>query len=83
MTGRAVSWQQQAKCRGADTERWFNIGRAVHATATARALCQGCPVITECLDYALSFPATEDAHGVFGGTTPAAGGAHRPARQTA
>jgi len=35
----------------------------------ARRLCRQCPVRKECLDYALSFPAS-DQHGVWAGLTP-------------
>jgi hypothetical protein len=32
-------------------------------------ICATCPVTTECLNYALSFPQADDMHGVYGGTT--------------
>jgi hypothetical protein len=35
----------------------------------ARRLCRQCPVRKECLEYALSFPAS-DQHGVWAGLTP-------------
>ena len=66
---RPMSWQEQAKCTGADTE-WFypprdeNYGRYVKK---ARSICLDsprCPVIRECLLYSLVMP---DQHGVWGG----------------
>lgn len=35
----------------------------------ARQLCNTCPVRTQCLEYALEFPAA-DMHGVWAGLTP-------------
>lgn len=35
----------------------------------ARRLCRQCPVRKDCLEYALSFPAS-DQHGVWAGLTP-------------
>jgi hypothetical protein len=35
----------------------------------ARRICRSCPVRSECLDYALTYPVT-DLHGVWGGLTP-------------
>ena len=35
----------------------------------ARRICRTCPVRKECLEYALSFPAS-DLHGVWAGLTP-------------
>ena len=64
-----MSWQEHAKCTGADTE-WFypprdeNYGRYVKK---ARSICLDtprCPVIRECLLYSLVMP---DQHGVWGG----------------
>jgi hypothetical protein len=35
----------------------------------ARAICDTCPVTTQCLTYALEFPSA-DMHGVWAGLTP-------------
>jgi WhiB family transcriptional regulator, redox-sensing transcriptional regulator len=44
-------WMAQGNCRGKPTAMWLLVrGDA----ATARALCQQCPVKTECLEYALT-----------------------------
>ena len=58
------SWMASAACSRAGTADWFpGKGRA---PTTARAVCQSCPVQTECLDYALD---DENLAGVWGGTT--------------
>lgn len=37
--------------------------------STARQICRSCPVIEDCLEYALQWPST-DMHGVWAGLTP-------------
>lgn len=37
------------------------------AIATAKALCAQCPVISDCLIYAIT---AREAYGIWGGTTP-------------
>ena len=67
-------WPDQAKCDGQDTETFYpprDSTYSAHADR-ARAICHGdgtpqdprCPVIRECLLYALVMP---DQHGVWGG----------------
>jgi WhiB family redox-sensing transcriptional regulator len=51
-----------------DPELWFPVGRgptAIHQANQAKAWCQTCPIIAECLDRALQTGST----GVWGGTT--------------
>jgi WhiB family redox-sensing transcriptional regulator len=38
----------------------------VPQVAAAKAICRGCPVCAECLDYAMQ---TAQDHGIWGGTT--------------
>lgn len=71
MAARAAigSLWEQAACRTADPELFFPVaavgaGRA--RLARAKAVCAGCPVREQCLDYALQ---TGQTHGVWGGTT--------------
>lgn len=55
-------WQRDAACRGKPAEWWFPEGRGVHATASRRkaiAVCQTCPVIDQCEQYADSLNRTE------------------------
>lgn len=53
-------------CQERDPEVWFPPASDHDGQAYAKALCTACPVIVECLDYALS--AGED-YGVWGGMT--------------
>jgi WhiB family redox-sensing transcriptional regulator len=62
-------WQVFATCRGMDVEIFFHPCDE-HRKARerriehAKAICQDCPVVTECRDYAL---ATSEPYGVWGG----------------
>jgi WhiB family redox-sensing transcriptional regulator len=54
----------------ADPDLFFPIsatGRALEQIAKAKAICAGCRVRQECLDFAREH---DVAHGVWGGTTP-------------
>lgn len=51
-------------CRGAHVETWFPEQPDFRA---AKRVCRRCPVIAECLDYALAKP---ELFGVWGGTSP-------------
>lgn len=67
-----LTWQAQAACRGLDTETFFlpdamRGPKKVARETAAKAICQGCPVVTKCLNWAL---AVAEPHGVWGGTTP-------------
>ena len=67
-------WKLRAACRGKDPGLWFpsEIGRRHYdrtvrvLTARARAICTGCPVRGECLEYAL---VTDQPWGIWGGMT--------------
>ena len=62
-------WWRSAACREADPELFFPVaalGPAVGEIARAKAVCGGCRVRRQCLQYAL---ATHQAHGVWGGLT--------------
>jgi WhiB family transcriptional regulator, redox-sensing transcriptional regulator len=65
-------WQIKAACRGMDSELFFNPdnirGPAKRAReAAAKAVCTDCPVVTECLRWALT---VREPYGVWGGLTP-------------
>src|SRR5271170_4873244 len=62
-------WMEQAKCRSADPELFYpDHGKfSTPGVKTAIRICRVCPVIKECLSWAL---ATGDSHGVLGGMTP-------------
>jgi WhiB family redox-sensing transcriptional regulator len=57
-----TAWMTDAACRGAPSKVFF-VERGMSA-ADARAICAGCPVTTECLDYALTHRIRE---GIWGG----------------
>ena len=60
-------WRRQAACLHLPTSLFFPVGRGARArlqAARAKAVCETCPVETECLDFALAANAT---YGVFGG----------------
>ena len=66
----ATAWQQRGLCREADAEIFFPPTTFEHKPereareARAKAICQRCPVRSECLDWALE---TREPHGVWGG----------------
>ena len=55
-------WADHANCTGLDPEMFFP-GRG-ESTTEAKAVCAGCAVRSECLEYALAHGVK---HGVFGG----------------
>ena len=54
-------WTLLAECRNESPDTLFVSGAAQHR---AKSVCRGCPVRTECLNYALSRP---EKYGVWGG----------------
>lgn len=61
-------WRSGASCIEHDPELFFasgTVGEAASRTARAKAICETCPVIEECLTYAVS---TAQRFGVWGGT---------------
>jgi WhiB family redox-sensing transcriptional regulator len=62
------TWMDRANCKG-QTDKMFPKGhKDISYIAGARALCRGCDVREECLEYALQFPPA-DMHGVWAGLT--------------
>lgn len=56
------SWMGEAACRGVSPDLFFpDRGES---TAPAKAVCAGCPVSDECLEYAIR---GREMFGVFGG----------------
>jgi hypothetical protein len=58
------TWTTDALCAEIGVEAYFNN------YVRAKASCLTCPVINECLEWALTFDDQADQHGVFGGTSP-------------
>lgn len=65
-----TAWQQHGRCRTHDTDVFFppaHLEQRPEREARegrAKAICAGCPVRVECLQWAL---ATREPYGVWGG----------------
>jgi WhiB family redox-sensing transcriptional regulator len=62
-----MDWRHRAICRDEDPELFFPIGNsgpALLQIAEAKAVCQRCPVTSECLGWAIE---TGQDAGVWGG----------------
>lgn len=63
----ASAWRFLAACADYDPDLFFPIGSsgpALRQTQRAKAVCAGCPVRVECLEWAQT---TGQTHGVWGG----------------
>jgi WhiB family transcriptional regulator, redox-sensing transcriptional regulator len=68
--GAEVGWQQDAACKDVPDPDVFFPGKGEDAEA-AKQICAGCPVLGECLEFALAtMRAADRDHGVYGGLTP-------------
>ncbi|MGH8899929.1 MAG: WhiB family transcriptional regulator [Egibacteraceae bacterium] len=75
------AWRDRAACLGQDTERFYPAGTtgvALDLTAQAKAVCAGCDVRSQCLDYAMG---TNQGAGIWGGMTEDERRASRRSRQ--
>lgn len=71
---KGLYWQKDAVCLREDPDLFYS--RGTNGTAkmpaaqvqAAKAVCHGCPVRAECLDWALEHGEIE--HGVWGARTP-------------
>jgi WhiB family transcriptional regulator, redox-sensing transcriptional regulator len=62
-----MSWRHRAACRNEDPELFFPVGTtgpALDQLTEAKSVCRRCPVIDECLTWALN---TGQCTGVWGG----------------
>jgi WhiB family transcriptional regulator, redox-sensing transcriptional regulator len=62
-----MDWRHRAACRDEDPELFFPIGTtgpAMHQVDEAKAVCQRCEAVDECLSWALD---SEQDAGVWGG----------------
>jgi WhiB family redox-sensing transcriptional regulator len=63
-------WQWRGACRGEDSGLFFAPNHQeirdekVVRESRAKAICAGCPVRVECLEYAVR---TREPHGIWGG----------------
>ena len=65
-------WADRGECRGHPTSWWFPVENRRNAaeTNTAKAICQSCPVISDCLEYAMKYPTNHmGLQGIWGGLT--------------
>jgi WhiB family redox-sensing transcriptional regulator len=65
-------WQRRAACRGADTRIFYHPENERGPSRRrreqqAKQICRACPVLTDCLSWAL---AARDPYGVWGGLSP-------------
>ncbi|MGJ9411128.1 WhiB family transcriptional regulator [Aeromicrobium sp. CF4.19] len=65
----SYEWQHQGACNDADPSTFFSPEtergpRRRAREAAAKALCEQCPVVTQCLEHAL---AVKEPYGVWGG----------------
>ena len=67
-------WREKASCKGVDANIFVPLGTKIKANrhgrgtySVARTFCASCPVVSECLDYAVR---EVIEYGMFGGKTP-------------
>lgn len=60
-----LDWQNEALCREVELDIFFPKPPVNHEPA--KRVCRLCPVIDECLNFALE---TDQVHGVWGGWSP-------------
>ena len=63
------AWRVRAACSTINPDLFFPVGvtgPAVDQIAAAKAVCAGCDVRAECLDFAIT---TNQEYGVWGGTS--------------
>ena len=69
-----MDWRHRALCRDEDPELFFPIGTtgpAVTQIDQAKAVCQRCPVVQSCLDWALRSEPIGQESGVCAGLSEA------------
>ena len=69
LAGQRGDWQSQGACLNADPDVFFPIsvaGASATQIRTARAICAGCRVRSDCINYAVEHA---EIQGIWGGTT--------------
>lgn len=61
-------WRADANCKGKTDLMFPKDYKDITYIREARQICAGCTVKEQCLEYALTYPAT-DMHGVWAGMT--------------
>jgi WhiB family redox-sensing transcriptional regulator len=59
-----MDWRHRGSCRDEDPELFFPAPKEVRKLAEARSVCETCPVVAECLKWALD---NGQIDGVWGG----------------
>jgi WhiB family redox-sensing transcriptional regulator len=63
-----MDWLERASCRGMDTDIFFlERGDTFQEVEAAKSVCCFCPVVKDCLNYALDRNIT---YGIYGGLAP-------------
>ena len=62
----ALRWMDDALCREVDSDLFFPERDEGPSLRRAKAICRQCPVIQECLEWAVADPSLS---GVLGGTS--------------
>lgn len=60
-------WHARAACRGADPRLFFLDQGHLTDARLAKRICQRCPVVDECLEWAL---VNNERHGIWGNPGP-------------
>lgn len=60
---RTEPWMTRAACTSADPEEWFPEQGS--SSRAAKKICSTCPVVNECLQFALD----HNEYGIWGGTS--------------
>ena len=60
------SWRDDAACAGSGADLFFPVSEEDPQVDAAKQVCAACPVLDDCLAYALS---TNQTEGVWGGMT--------------
>lgn len=69
MRNHELDWRMSSACREADPDIFFPTGHdepLPRQIARAKSICNECPVVRECLMWALADPLMD---GIWGGTT--------------
>lgn len=65
------AWRLKAECKGLDTKLFFYDiyfdDYSLEKVRQAKAICAGCEVVAQCLDFAIK---TSQLDGIWGGNTP-------------
>jgi WhiB family redox-sensing transcriptional regulator len=62
----SIAWQEQAACKTTDPEAFFPNKGDRQTLIAAKRVCKSCPVVADCLEYALLAP---EWAGVWGDTS--------------